>query len=127
MPLNDTVCIVDDDKQARDSVAALLMAAGFHVQTFTSAETFLENCVAKTLDDFGCLVLDVRLPGMSGFELQKVLKNRGIHLPVILISGHANEELKELGLSNGANALLEKPFSGHKLVEEVRKALSASE
>ena len=126
MAANGTICIVDDDGPSLNAIASLLTASGFDVQTFTSAETFLENCLAQTLHEFGCLVLDVRLPGMSGLELQEHLKKLDIQIPVVLISGHASEEVKELGLSNGATTLLEKPFSGHRLVEEVKKAIGAA-
>ena len=127
MAVSHTVCIVDDDSQSRNSVVTLLTVAGFNVQAFSSAETFLENCLADTLHGCECLVLDVRLPGMSGLELQEKLKSEGMEVPIVLVSGHASEEVKAQGKSNGAKTLLEKPFGGHQLVEEVTRALASRE
>lgn len=118
------VCIVEDHSQVRDSIATLLRAAGFHVSTFQSAEAFLEYCEAAGPQSISCLVLDVRLPGMSGLELTSELTERASDIPIILISGHASRTVAELALERGATALLEKPFDGHQLVEEVSRAIS---
>lgn len=115
------VCIVDDDVQAANSVQALLHAAGFSSRIFTSAESFLDDFLAHKPSDIGCLILDVRLPGMTGIELQQEMQRHGTEIPVILISGHATEEVRELGLANGASQVFEKPYDGLLLVVAVRK------
>ena len=116
-----TVFVVDDDAAAAASVAALMMSIGLTVETFGSAEEFLD---AFTEDRDGCLVLDVRLGGMDGLELQKRLTARGCQLPVIVISGHADRELSEKALGNGAVACFEKPFEGHELCGIVKSVLA---
>lgn len=121
---NPTVCIIDDDGQFLSSLTLLLEVAGFNVTAFESAEAFLENSSTDTSDQFSCLVLDVRLPGMSGIELLTELNSRGATVPVVMVSGHADEDVAELGLANGAQTLFEKPFEGRKLVEAVKNAVS---
>ncbi len=116
-----TVFVVDDDVAAAASVAALMMSIGLSVETFGSAEEFLG---AFTGDRDGCLVLDVRLGGMDGLELQKRLAAKGCQLPVIVISGHADRELTEKALGNGAIACFEKPFEGHELCRTVQSVLA---
>lgn len=122
-----TVCIIDDDGQFLSSLTMLLEVAGFNVTAFESAEAFLENSSVENSDEFSCLVLDVRLPGMSGIELLTELNSRGTTVPVVMVSGHADEDVVELGLANGAQTLFEKPFEGRKLVEAVKNAVSQSE
>lgn len=119
------VAVVDDHARVLDSVKQLLVAADFEVLTFRSAEEFLEYEAKHGGASICCLVLDVRLPGISGIELQTELKNRQIDIPIVLMSGHATREVIELGLKNGATALLEKPFDGEVLVEEVNKAITS--
>ena len=105
----------------------LLEVAGFNVTAFASAEAFLENSSTDTADQFSCLVLDVRLPGMSGIELLSELNCRGTTVPVVMVSGHADEDVAELGRAHGAQTFFEKPFEGRKLVEAVRNAVSQGE
>ena len=120
-----TVAVVDDHHYVRDSIASLLKAAGFLVEKFESAEQFLTYCEESDGAKLACLVLDVRLPGMSGIELQLELKAREIFMPVILISGHATPDVAEQGRKNGAATLLEKPFDGEILVNEIRNLMDA--
>lgn len=119
------VVIVDDHEHVRDSLDCLLTAANFEVVLFTSAEDFLVFCEQSNVAGVDCLVLDVRLPGLSGIELQVELKSREIRLPIILISAHASLEIAEQGRKNGASILLEKPFDGHVLVEEIQRAIAS--
>lgn len=123
---NITVAIVDDHDRVRDSISELLLAVDYQVQTFHSAEEFLEYCGDKEWTSLSCLVLDVRLPGMSGIELLSEMSERDILVPVVLISGHATREVAELGRRNGAATLLEKPFDGEVLVKEIQKAMAAA-
>ena len=116
------VIIVDDDQGAADSVEALIVSHGFTAQVFHSAEQFLSDC---NLDTSGCLIVDVRLPEMSGLELQDTLISRGIRIPTIFVSGHADHELKKRVLDHGAIDFLEKPFSGVQLLDIVRRVLSS--
>ena len=118
------VYIVDDDEPAAASVAALMTSIGLPVQTYATAEKFLAVCDQALA---GCLILDVRLSGMDGLELQKELKARECPLPIIMISGHADGELSEKAIANGAVACLEKPFPGEELCGLVRSALSGKE
>ena len=119
-----TVFVVDDDAAAAASLEALMMSIGLPVETFASAEAFLE---AVKPGRRGCLVLDVRLGGMDGFELQRRLGQSGHDLPIIVVSGHADRELSEKALENGAVACFEKPFLGGDLCGTIRSVLSGSD
>lgn len=122
---NVTVAIVDDHARVRDSIAELLLAVGYSVQTFRSGEEFVAYCHDDGWMCLSCLVLDVRLPGINGIELLSELSRRAIAMPVVLISGHATHEVAELGRRHGAATLLEKPFDGETLVEEIVHAMQA--
>lgn len=119
---SQTVCIIDDDKHVQYSISTLLQVVGYNAMAFESAEAFLEES-SVDVSEFGCLILDVRLPGMSGLELLEELNNREINVPVVLVSGHANDEMLELGLAHGARTLFEKPFDARKLIEVVKNAV----
>lgn len=117
---DSTVFIVDDDAAAAASVAALAQSLGLQAESFSSAEEFLDRYDGRP----GCLVLDVRLKGMSGLELQQQLDGRGIDLAAIIISGHADRDLYDEALANGAVACLEKPYDGRKFCEALLAALN---
>ncbi|MCA9266844.1 MAG: response regulator [Planctomycetales bacterium] len=117
-----TVFIVDDDEAAAASVEALMASIGLTSQTYGSAEAFLEDFDGTRR---GCLVLDVRLPGMSGFELQRVLADRNLRVPIVFVSGHTDRERGEEALCSGALACLSKPFNGNQLCDIVLEALAA--
>lgn len=119
------IAIVDDHEHVRDSLDCLLTAASFAVVLFGSAEEFLAFCEESDVVGIDCLVLDVRLPGLSGIELQHELRQREIRLPTVLISAHASQEIAEQGRKNGASTLLEKPFDGHVLVQEIQRAIAS--
>lgn len=119
-PGRDTVYVVDDDEAVRDSLRWLLDANGFVVRAFDSAESFL---AAWSHDDDGCLILDVRMPGMSGPALQDELIRRGVSLPIVFITGHGDVPMAVTSMKKGAVDFLEKPFSDADLCATVRSAL----
>lgn len=119
-----TVFIVDDDDALRDSLAFLMRSVGLAVQPFPTAEAFL---AAHEPDQSGCLVTDVRLPGMSGIALQELLESRQTPLPVILISGYAEVPTAVKAMKRGAIDFIEKPFSNDVLLDCVRKAIDIDE
>jgi two-component system, LuxR family, response regulator FixJ len=119
-----TVYIVDDDQQARDSVAALVCSMGIPTRSFASAETFLAAC---DKDARGCLVTDVRLAGMSGLELQEELPRRNIPLPVIVLTAYPRTTTTVRAIKAGAVTLLEKPYNHDDLWDAIRKALTEDE
>lgn len=119
-----TVYIVDDDRAVRDSLNLILRASGLTAQGYASAEAFLE---AYQDDGPGCLLLDVRMPGMNGLELQRSLGQRHITLPIIFISGHADVPTSVSAMRAGAEDFLEKPFRKEQLLKRVREALRRDE
>ena len=118
-----TVVIVDDDRAAAASVAALIMSLGMKSRIHHSAESFLESCGESPAD---CLVLDLRLSGMSGLELQETLAAQSMEIPTIVVSGHADGDISGKVLANGAIAVLEKPYDGARLCAAIRTALDRS-
>ena len=117
------VCIVDDDASLRRSLRNLLRSAGLRVETFESAEVFLES---GPQDKTGCLVLDLRMPGMGGLALLRRLVASGSRIPVIILTAHGDEETRQRSLQAGAMAFLEKPVQGTALLEAVRSALTVA-
>ena len=115
-----TVFVIDDDEAVRDSIAALGAAIGLQVRGYASGEEFLS---AIEEDLRGCLVVDVRLPGMGGLEFQATLAQSGIDLPVIVITGHGDDTTCETAMSRGAVDFLEKPFQPEVLLRSIRRAL----
>ena len=116
-----TVFIVDDDPAVRDAVSLLLRADGLTVAAFASAATFLESAAVQRP---GCLVLDVRMPGMSGLDLQKQLQTRGCRTPILFMTGHGDVPMAIRAMKAGAFDFLEKPFQGETLLKRVREALA---
>jgi two-component system response regulator TtrR len=114
------VFVVDDDEAMRDSLRWLLESRGFAVVEFDSAEAFLAAC---TPDCAGCLLLDVRMPGMSGLELHEKMASAGFELPVIFITGHGDVPMAVRALKRGAADFLEKPFDDAELADLVAAAL----
>jgi FixJ family two-component response regulator len=114
------VFVVDDDAAVRMSLDALIRAAGLQVESFTSAGAFLN---AYAPGQPGCLVLDVRLQGMGGLELQQELLSRGVNLPVIVMTGHGDVPVAVKAMKNGAFEFLEKPFSKQVFLEQVQRAI----
>jgi FixJ family two-component response regulator len=117
------VSIVDDDASLRRSLGNLLRSVGFRVEAFPSAEAFLASVHRQHT---GCMVLDVRMPGMSGPDLLRHLASTGARIPVIMLTGHAHEDTRQRALQAGATAFFKKPFDSAALVEAVRTALEAA-
>lgn len=115
-----TVFIVDDDEAVRDSLSWLMQSVGLGTETFHSADAFLQG---YSDDRPGCLILDIRMPGMSGLELQNLLKERDFRLPLIIISGHADVPMAVRGLKAGAFDFIEKPFNDQLLLDIVQRAI----
>ena len=112
------VVLVEDDAGLNQAVSRLLQAAGFHVTSFESALTALDSEATRQAD---CLVLDVHLPGMTGYELKKRLAQRGHSPPAIVITAHDDARNRREADAIGAAAFLTKPFAGRALVEEVTR------
>ena len=108
MPKTGVVHIVDDDDAVRDSVALLLESSGYKFATYASAALFLE--ALPSLPPGGCIVSDVRMPGMDGLELQRTLVAQGVTLPIIIMTGHGDVPIAVQALKSGAADFLEKPF-----------------
>lgn len=119
-----TVFIVDDDPGLRAALVRLFQSVGLPSQPCASAQEFLQTCTPEAL---GCIILDVRMPGMSGLELQSELRARGIKLPVIMISGYADVAVVTRAFNGGAFEFVEKPFSDQCLLEIVGKAMALDE
>ena len=115
-----TVFIVDDDAGVRDSLAMLLELKGFRTRTFAAAEAFLAEYRPEWP---GCLVLDLRMPGMSGLELQADLARRGAPLPVIIVTAHGDVATTRSALKGGAVDFIEKPIDDEALVAAIAAAL----
>jgi len=121
---NATVFVVDDDQAMRNSLKWLISSVGMRVETFASADDFLAGYYPGRA---GCLLLDVRMPGMSGLELQEVLAERDIQLPVIIITGHGDVPMAVRALKSGAIDFIEKPFNDELLLDAIRNALVLDE
>ncbi len=120
MNASPTVFIIDDDQAVRDAVGLLLRTAGLDVETFPRAAAFLESTAVRRP---GCLVLDVRMPGMSGLELQRQLQQQGCRTPIIFMTGHGDVPMAIRAMKAGAFDFIEKPFQGEALLTRVREAL----
>ncbi len=115
------VYIVDDDEAVRGSLRMLMRSVGLQAQALGSAREFLD---AYDRQQSGCLVLDVRMPGMSGMELQQQLNQRGATIPVIFISGHGDVPMAVEAMQHGAFDFLQKPFRDQELLDRVQRALA---
>jgi two-component system response regulator FixJ len=116
---DEYVFVVDDDADIRDSMRLLLEVAGFKVRSYTSARQFLDDENSR----HGCLVADIRMPDMSGLELQEEVARRHLDLPVIIMTGHGDVPLAVRAMKAGAVDFLEKPFDDEKMLSSVRRAL----
>jgi len=114
-----TVYVVDDDDSIRRALQRLLRSVGYQALTFESAEEFLDSasCSAE-----GCLVLDIRLPGMTGLELQEKLASSGVKHSIIFMTAHENPQWRERAKKAGAIAYLRKPFGDQSLLDAIRFA-----
>lgn len=117
-----TVFIVDDDEVVARSLRWLIESVQLRVETFPSAQAFLDGCDPSRA---GCLVLDVRMPGMSGLDLQQHLAARRIYLPIIFITGHGDVQMAVRAVKSGAFDFVEKPFNDQDLLDRIQKAIAS--
>ncbi|HUW83133.1 MAG TPA: response regulator FixJ [Phycisphaerae bacterium] len=115
-----TVFVVDDDPAVRESLQWLIESVGLNVETYATAQEFLD---AFDRDRPGCLVLDVRMPGISGLDLQDRLASQQVRIPVIIITGHADVPMAVRAMKAGVVDFIEKPFSDELLLDRIRAAL----
>jgi two-component system response regulator FixJ len=115
-----TVFVVDDDPAVRHSLAWLIESVGLRVKTYPSAQSFLD---AYDDDQHGCLVLDVRMPGMSGVDLQEQLVTMDVAIPVIFVTGHGDVPMAVRAMKRGALDFIEKPFNNQELLDRIHQAI----
>jgi FixJ family two-component response regulator len=118
--MDETVFIVDDDVSVREGLAELVESLGLPVRVFASAQEFLAHIDEEAV---GCLVLDVYMPGMTGLDLQRELKAKNVHLPIIFLTGHGDIPMTVHALKSGAVHFLTKPVREQELMEVIRQAL----
>ncbi len=123
MSIPPLISIVDDDLSVRQAVGSLVRSLGLRASTFASADVFLASPI---LQETACLISDVQMPGMSGLELQKVLKDRNAGLPVIFITGFPEAAVRRRAQAAGAVGFLGKPFDGQAIVDLLDLALQRS-
>jgi FixJ family two-component response regulator len=115
-----TVFVVDDDEAIREALKSLISSVGLQAATFASAREFLQS---RGPDAPGCMVLDVRLPGLSGLDLQRELSDANIHTPIIFITGHGDIPMTVQAMKAGAVEFLTKPFRDQDLLDAIQQAL----
>jgi FixJ family two-component response regulator len=121
--LSETVFIIDDDNSVRESISLFLTAHEYHVESFSSSEEYLAR---ETYQGTGCLLLDIKMKGKSGLELQDELVTKDSVLPIIFISGRGNIQTTVQALKKGAINFLEKPLKNNELLQSINEALSLS-
>ena len=123
-PAAELVCVVDDDESVRRGLRRLLKSAGYTAETFSSAEEYLAR---EIFQGALCLLLDVRMPGLTGPALQEALEERGACEQIVFISGHGDVPTATRAMKKGAVDFLTKPFDGEELIQAVKRALGRSE
>lgn len=121
MPKNYLVIVVDDDESFRSALVELLDSMDYDARGFVSAEDFLASDTDSVCD---CLITDIHMPGMSGFDLQRLLTSRNSQVPVIMITARAEPGLEAKALASGATCLLKKPFESQTLIACLKAALN---
>jgi len=116
------ISVVDDNESVRESLRGLIRSVGYSVAVFASAEDFLAS---SRLAETKCLILDVRMPGMNGFELQRHLAASEYQVPIVFITAHGDEKSRIQALEDGALEYLQKPFSERALLDAVHRAVDA--
>lgn len=119
-----TIALIEDDEAVLDSLRAVLEARGMTVQCFASVEEFLAG---QREHKPACIVSDVRLPGLSGLDLQRSLKERGSQIPLILITGHGDIAMAVAAMKDGAYDFVEKPYDSNRLIASIQKALAVEQ
>ena len=121
MPLDPTVFVVDDDEEVRNALKLLMESVGLQAETFASAQEYLDQFQPQRA---GCLVLDIRMPGMSGLELQERLAKEPLHPPIVVITGHGDVPMAVRAVQAGASDFIEKPFRDQVLLDSVHRAIT---
>lgn len=121
MSADPVVFVVDDDQPIRSSLEWLIESVGLRVETYATADEFMHSYYPGRA---GCLLLDVRMPGMSGLELQEHFAKNDIHIPIIIITGHGDVHMAVRAMKAGAIDFIEKPFNDELLLESIRNALA---
>jgi len=116
------VFVIDDDRMIREGLQSLIRSVGLRVETFASAQDFL---IAKRQDAPACLVLDVRMPGLSGLDLQLKLSDANVQIPIIFITGHGDIPMSVRAMKEGAHEFLTKPVRGQDLLDAIQKAIAS--
>ena len=114
------VFVIDDDESIREALKSLIRSVGLNVETFASAQEFLQS---TRPDEPACLILDVRMPGLSGLDLQRDLTEANIHIPIIFITGHGDIPMSVRAMKAGAVEFLTKPFRDQDLLDAIQQAL----
>jgi FixJ family two-component response regulator len=117
------VGIVDDDESIRNSISSLLRSAGYRTLAFESAEAFLNS---GRIHDADSLVLDVKMPGLTGIELQRRLHNMNCFVPIIFVTAHAHDDIRRVALEQGAIAFFGKPFNDEDLLSALSSVVDSS-
>jgi FixJ family two-component response regulator len=118
--VDTTVFVIDDDESVREALKSLIRSVGLAVETFASADEFLRS---RRPDIPACLILDVRMPGVSGLDLQRELSEANIHIPIIFITGHGDIPMSVRAMKAGAVEFLTKPFRDQDLLDAIQQAL----
>jgi len=118
--MTDMVFVIDDDESIREALKSLIRSVGLSVETFASARDFLQS---SRPDVPSCLILDVRMPGLSGLDLQRDLAEANIHIPIIFITGHGDIPMSVRAMKAGAVEFLTKPFRDQDLLDAIQQAL----
>lgn len=121
MPNSATIAVIDDDESVRQATSRLLRSHGYAVATFASAEDFLQSGAHRTSS---CLITDIRMPGMSGIELQTRLVKAGCQIPIIFMTAFPEENTWARALAAGAHAFLNKPWREQSLLDSVKSAVA---
>ena len=124
MNIEPIVFVVDDDQAMRNSLKWLIESVGMQVETYASASEFIDSYYPGRA---GCLLLDVRMPGMSGLELQAYLSRQEIRIPIVIITGHGDVSMAVRAMKAGAVDFIEKPFNDQALLDSIRNALDFDE
>jgi DNA-binding NtrC family response regulator len=119
--LNASICVVDDDASVREAIEDLLLSSGLKVETFASAQEFLAR---PCKDSPGCLILDVKLPGLSGLELQEKIAGAGVDIPIVFVTGHGTIPMSVKAMKAGAREFLTKPFDSDELLAAIQSGIS---
>ena len=120
---NPVIAIVDDDEAVRVATASLLRSFGYETRVFGSAEDFLAAGMDRQA---ACLITDVRMPGVGGIELQRILGSRNCPIPVMFMTAYCNEAIRRRALAAGAFCFLEKPFEGEAIIRHIQDALKSA-